>query len=241
MEGILELVMGGIPLAGQATCVSAARVFRMGIVQAVVIGRAHLAHVLIAGHVAGKTAQKLGHTKAFDCPHIVLHVVLPAQPATMASIEINCCRWVCFRQSLHGIPHSFLVCALGSFIPAPRVTLIRGQVGQRIRLDDKHNWHLTGILRQNLCNLVDIFRCVLPQTFTARAITNGQVITTPILLVAAAKFTIGCLRMAVAVGQVIHDEDHQLRLWLGCSILQNALHTVRAAAEDLVPLVQPVG
>ena len=48
MQSILQLIVGGVPLTGQATGIIAAWVVWISIVQAEVIRGAHLADVLVA-------------------------------------------------------------------------------------------------------------------------------------------------------------------------------------------------
>ena len=75
MQSILQLIVGGVPLAGQAARIIAARVFWMSVVQAEVIRGTHLAHVLVAWAV------KSSYTGAWRM------LIFPFQSITFTSLD----------------------------------------------------------------------------------------------------------------------------------------------------------
>jgi len=240
MKGIVELVVGGVPLTNEAAGVSTAWMIIVVSTKAEVIGVTNLPHMLVASHVGCKATNVRGHLQALDGLHKVFHVVLPTQPATMTSIQVYGSIGVSTCQCLHGIADTFLICTLGSRIATSWVTLIGGQVGQGVRFDHKHHWNTARVFAENLRNLVDVFLFVLFQPCTAELVRNISVVTSAIRLVAAANLSIGCFCMAIAVRQVVDNEEDQLWNGLVGCIFQDAFHGVGAATFDLHLVVQPI-
>jgi len=96
----------------------------MSVVETPVILLTDLTHVLVAGHVGSKAANVIGNTQAPDHLDVVLHVVLPAQPAAMTRIQVDGSMWVGFSQCFHSIADTTRVRTLGCIIPTPRVVLV---------------------------------------------------------------------------------------------------------------------
>mmetsp|Transcript_15305 Transcript_15305/g.38487 ORF Transcript_15305/g.38487 Transcript_15305/m.38487 type:complete len:411 (+) Transcript_15305:136-1368(+) len=239
VQSVVVLVVRWVPLARQTAGISAARVTRVRIVQAEVVGRAHLPQGLVTCDIRREAAQVRRHGKVPDGGHIVLHIVLPAQPASMPSIEVHGHTRRCGTDALHSILDAALVCSHRCRIATSRVPMIGGQVRQGIRLDDQDDRHTALVLLQEAHDLVDVLGLVLRKA--SRAVTCFRVVATAIRIVGAADLAVGSLRMAIAVRQVVDDEGHQLRRALGGGIRQDALHRVAAAAQDLALGVQPVG
>mmetsp|Transcript_33292 Transcript_33292/g.59768 ORF Transcript_33292/g.59768 Transcript_33292/m.59768 type:complete len:282 (-) Transcript_33292:331-1176(-) len=139
VQGIVELVLRGIPFREQAAGVRAASVLWVSAVQAVVVRWADTSQGLVPGHIAGKATEVVCNVQALDGLHVVRHVVGPPQPASMTSIQVDSRLGVSSRQALHGVADSLLVRRFGRCIAASRVPRVRREIGQRVWLDDQHH------------------------------------------------------------------------------------------------------
>mmetsp|Transcript_112985 Transcript_112985/g.358943 ORF Transcript_112985/g.358943 Transcript_112985/m.358943 type:complete len:286 (-) Transcript_112985:339-1196(-) len=240
MQGIVVLVVRRVPLREETAWIRTTRVLGMRIVQAEVIGRAHLAQALVASHVRREAAEVLCHTQALDGQHEVLHVVLPAQPAAVPGVQVHGSRWGHLAEMLHGILDAGLVRRFRGRVAATWIPLVRREVRQGVRLDDQDDRHLVVVLLQHAHDLVNVLGLVLLNTCST---ITRRIVVAPaaaISQVRAADLAIGGFRMAVAIRKVVDNEGYQLRRGLGSGILQDALHGLAASPADLGLGVQPI-
>mmetsp|Transcript_68750 Transcript_68750/g.194035 ORF Transcript_68750/g.194035 Transcript_68750/m.194035 type:complete len:353 (+) Transcript_68750:42-1100(+) len=240
MQGIVVLVVRRVPLREETAWIRTTRVLGMRIVQAEVIGRAHLAQALVASHVRREAAEVLCHTQALDGQHEVLHVVLPAQPTTMASIQVDGGTWRHLADALHSIRYAGLVRCNSGRIAAARIRPVCRKVRQGVRLDNQDDRHFVVVLLQHTHDLVNVLGLVLLDTCST---ITRRIVVAPAAAVSqvrAADLAIGGFRMTVAIRKVVDNEGHQLRRGLGSGILQDALHGLGALPADLGLGVQPI-
>mmetsp|Transcript_17022 Transcript_17022/g.48636 ORF Transcript_17022/g.48636 Transcript_17022/m.48636 type:complete len:325 (+) Transcript_17022:919-1893(+) len=135
------------------------------------------------------------------------------------------------RQLLRGVPQPLSVGAARRGASAALALPVRHEVRHRARLQDDDYGHRALVSLQDLHERVDIILPVLPQGPLAASGLRVQVagaVGGP----RAAELAPGRLRAAVSVGQVVHDERHQLSRNLPRGVLQYTLQARRATSAD---------
>mmetsp|Transcript_103178 Transcript_103178/g.297134 ORF Transcript_103178/g.297134 Transcript_103178/m.297134 type:complete len:295 (+) Transcript_103178:801-1685(+) len=207
--------------------------------QAPIVLVAHLAQGLVARHIRRKAPQVLVDAQAFHCLDEVGHVVLPAEPAAVAGVQVHRHRRRRLANAHHGVPDALRVRLHRRAVATTRVRAVRGKVRQGVGLDDEDDGHLAVVLLQDPDDLVDVLGLVLGNAALAHA--RRGVVAPAVGQVSAADLAVRGLGVAIPVGQVVDDEGNELRVRPGGRVLQDALHALRPVALDLRLDVEPIG
>mmetsp|Transcript_92912 Transcript_92912/g.300468 ORF Transcript_92912/g.300468 Transcript_92912/m.300468 type:complete len:462 (-) Transcript_92912:7-1392(-) len=244
--GVVQLIVAKVPLRSKAARVCAAGGLGVPAVQAVTVPAAlvrlpgaELADRLIVGHVRGKATHTVKRKVHFlQHQQVLLKAVGPAEPAPVGRVQVYR-RVGLARELFDGVLDARPVSSLSSCVPAVRVLLVGRQVGQAVRLDDDRRRHLAPVLPQQRNEGVHVLLPVL--TEAVAAIGDCVIVASAIRVLRAADLAIRGACVAVAVGKIIPDEDHEGRRRLGGGVRQDALQGPRAPAVELRLHVDPVG
>lgn len=121
-----------------------------------------------------------------------------------------------------GVGNARLVGAHCGAVAAVVVGHVGGQVGQAVGLNDGNDGHPALVLPQQRRQGVNVGALVLGNARSA--VPAGVVVARAVCIVGAADLAIGGLGVAVAVGQVVHDQHHRLRRLLAGGVGKNARH-----------------
>mmetsp|Transcript_119520 Transcript_119520/g.333453 ORF Transcript_119520/g.333453 Transcript_119520/m.333453 type:complete len:402 (-) Transcript_119520:263-1468(-) len=224
---VVQFVVAEVPFRGKPARIVAAWMVPVLTIEAEAVAEALVrapgaldAQGLVVCHVGGKTPD-LWDIHGSEDVHEGLHAVLPAQPAAVGGIEVDRHRRTLLSELVQRILDAILVCRLSGRAPAVRVGDVGREVRQAVRLHHDHDGHFVLVLLQHLHERVDVVLHVLPEPFLALA--GGLVVALPIGQLLTANLTIGGVRLAIPVWQVVPHKDAKLRCCLRCGVFQNAL------------------
>mmetsp|Transcript_42539 Transcript_42539/g.103235 ORF Transcript_42539/g.103235 Transcript_42539/m.103235 type:complete len:586 (+) Transcript_42539:280-2037(+) len=244
---VVQLVVRRVVLLQQAARVAAARVRR---VERAVLRDAHLhrlrrarhAERLVVGRVGGEAAEVRRDAHLREQPDVRLVPRLPPQPAAVRRVEVERDRRRLLRQMLDRECHAVVIRCLRRRVAARgagRLGVGR-QVGQRVGLDDHRDRQPRVVRAEQRGERLHVLLLVLGEPL--RAVALPRVVAPAARRVAvAADLAVGRLRVAVAVGQVVENEDDERRRRLGGRVGEDPLERVGAVAVQLRLPVDPVG
>mmetsp|Transcript_6801 Transcript_6801/g.16235 ORF Transcript_6801/g.16235 Transcript_6801/m.16235 type:complete len:345 (-) Transcript_6801:16-1050(-) len=234
---VVHLVVRAVVLAEEVARVGAARVVLVRALDAVRVARALGSDGLVVRYVSGEATEVGLDAQVLHERHERRVAVLPPEPATVGRVHIQRARGARGLQCLDGVRDAGLVGA--GRVRAVRVGHVGGHVGERVRLDDEHDWDLALEVGENGGEWVDVVVVILFEAVVACP-RVGIVVACPVIVIYAADFTVRRLGLAIAIGQVVHDESDERRGRLGGSVGEDTLHRRGAIAQDLALHVDPV-
>mmetsp|Transcript_33391 Transcript_33391/g.80589 ORF Transcript_33391/g.80589 Transcript_33391/m.80589 type:complete len:289 (+) Transcript_33391:384-1250(+) len=200
---------------------------------------ADLPQRLVVGHISGEAShlvQRKLHV-AEQCQES-LQVVVPAQPPAMCCVQVQTHPRCSGHQLGKSIRDPLFVRGNRRWIAAVRVTDVRREVRQTVRLHHQDYRHLAFKLLKHRHEWLHIVFLVLCDAISA--IPLGVIVAGAIRLLRTADLTVGCLSIAITVGKVIPNQHHQLRRGLGRGVCQDTLHRTGVCTSNLLSHINPV-
>ena len=169
--------------------------------------RARYAQRLEVAHIRRKATHLCRNLESAEEGCIRLRVRLPAEPAAVRGVNVDRSLGGGGRERVDRHRDALCVRCLGGRGGALWVALVRREVGDRRGLENEGHRHLVGVLGDDGGDRIDKVVLVLAQPRAAVALR--EVVARAVRFRSTAELAERVVGVAVSVGQIVYDEDHQ--------------------------------